>query len=173
MTKQKNVEEKEVKLWTIGVDVDSDCTDNHDGEDSNEPYSYRGTTTTTWHVNGLRLVSEESPKYWGYRETTKVNFEPKKGNLYHLLYAVYSTGDSFGHDEGKCFEVIGVYKSRKVAEENEKRLNEGKPSQKGSWGSTMVLLKLEGTTKQHPYNRPWDGYFERLDRLEVLTLVLN
>jgi len=164
--------EKEKTVWCIGVDVDCESWDNNDGEDSNEPYSYRGTTTTRWDVRGLKLKGTEDHSY-GYRETVDVNFEPVKGKLYHLLYAVYSTGDSFGHDEGRCFEAIGLYKSRKVAEENEKRLLEGKPSKKGEWGMEQVLLKLEGTTKQHPYYRPWNGYFESLDRLEVLTLVLN
>jgi hypothetical protein len=166
--------EKEKTVWCIGVQAESDCHDNNDGEDSNEPYSYRGTTTTHWTVEGLKLLGTEDHSY-GYRvrETVDVNWEPKKGQLYHLLYAVYSTGDSFGHDNGRCFEAIGVYKSRNVAEENEKRLREGKPSKKAPIYGTHVMLKMEGTTKLHPYNRPWDGYFESLDYLEVRSLVLN
>lgn len=109
--------ETEKKVWKIAVDADSHTVDNNDGENSNEPYSYRGTTTTSWHVNGLRLVEDESNRYWSYRESTEVNFKPAKGKLYHLLYAVYSTGDSFGDDHGRCLEVIGVYRSRNTAEE--------------------------------------------------------
>lgn len=165
---------EEKTVWCIGVQAESDCHDNNDGEDSNEPYSYRGTTTTSWRVTGLKLLGTEDHSY-GYRvrETVDVGFEPKKGQLYHLLFAVYSTGDSFGHDHGRCFEAIGVYKSRAVAEENEKRLREGKPSKPAKYGGTMVMLKMERTAKQQPYNRPWDGYFESLDYLEVLSLVLN
>jgi hypothetical protein len=167
-------DETEDKTWKIGVRVDSESWDNNDGEDSNERYRYRGTTTTRWDVRGLKLIESNEDRYGrGIHEIVEVNFEPHKGKLYHLLYAVYSTGDSFGHDEGRCFEVIGLYKSRKVADENLKRLHEGKPSVKGDWGAELVSMKFEGTKKPHNYYRPWGGYFDRLDRLEVESFVLN
>ena len=161
--------DKAKKVWTIGVVADSQCHDNDDGSDSNEQYRYRGTTTTHWDVRGLVLVNkDDNSRYLRHQEATEVAFKPEKGKVYHLLYAIYSTGDSFGHDEGRNLEVIGVYKDRKVAEENEKRLREGKPEKKG-----LVQLKVEGRTELHGYHCAWNGYFESLDRLEVESFLLN
>src|SRR5665213_2821234 len=164
---KKTVEDKNV--WTIGVEADSHTQGNDDGDTSGEQYSYRGTTNTSWDVRGLRLVDDEDKaRYLRFQDRVDVGFKPEKGKVYHLLYAVYSTGDSFGHDNGKNFTVIDVYKSRKVAEENEKRLREGKPEKKG-----LVQLKMEGRKDLHGYYCPWNGYFESLDRLEILSLILN
>ena len=168
MAKAKKKTE-EAKVWTIGVDADSYFHDNQDGSDSNEQYSYRGTTDTSWEVRGLRLVDDEDKaRYLHFQDTVDVGFKPEKGKVYHLLFAVYSTGDSFGYDNGKNFTAIDVYKSRKVAEENQKRLYEGKPENKG-----LVQLKVEGRKELHEYYRPWNGYFESLDRLEVESFILN
>lgn len=164
MTKAK----KEKKIWTIGVEAESTCYNNNDSSDSDEPYSYRGTTSTSWDIQGLRLVDEEDKNRYCFHERVQVVFKPEKGKIYHLLFAIYSTGDSFGHDDGRCFEIVGVYKDRKVAELNEKRLREGKPEKKG-----LVRLKVEGLTETHDYYRPWTGYFESLDRLDVESFVLN
>jgi hypothetical protein len=163
-TEMAKAKQKEPKVWTISVIAESYT------EVTREPYEDdswdRGNTSTSWSVSGLRLL--EDGDRGGYRESTQVAFKPEKGKIYHLLYAVYSTGDSFGHDEGHYLEVIGVYKNRKVAEGNEKRLREKKPEKRG-----LVQLKVEGVTKLHGYCIPWDGYFESLDRLEVLSFVLN
>jgi len=159
LNKKKVKAEEKPKVWSIEVLADSYCdvTREADPEDS------WSRESTSWDVTGLRLVGDH-----GYH-TVEVGFEPKKGKVYHLLFAVYSTGDSFGHDEGRCFEAIGVYKDRKVAEENEKRLR-SVPKEKEKFDA--VGLKTEGLGV-HKYNRPWMGYFESLDRLEVLSLILN
>lgn len=166
---------KEQKVWSVGVVAESQTFHNNDGDKSDEPYSYRGTTNTSWYVRGLVLIDDNDPnrRYVGYHESTPVAFEPERGQVYHLLYAVYSTGDSFGTDYGRCFEVIGVYKDREVAEENLKRLENGPPRKYGEYAEPTVELKLEGSNKAQRYYRPWMGYFERLDRLELESFVLN
>lgn len=155
MTK-KTVKKVEKKVWYIHVLHDSYCevTRECDPDDS----WGRDSTSTSHSVTGLRLVARDT------HDSVSVEFEPEKGKIYHVLYAVWSTGDSFGHDEGLRFEVLGVYKNRKVAEQNEKRLREG---------SGNVRLKMEGREDTHEYYTPWSGYFESLDTLEVLSFVLN
>jgi len=167
---EEKVAEKKQTVWTIGVDARA-VTQETSIPDPDDSWS-RASTSTEWDVRGLKLIDKEGSHCYSYRETVDVNFEPEKGKIYHLLYVVYSTGDSFGHDDGACFEAIGVYQDRKVAEENEKRLREGKPTVKGQWGDRVVLL-MEGMAKGHEYYPPWNGYFESLDTLEVLSLVLN
>lgn len=165
--------EKEKTVWSVGVIANSQTRDNGDGEISNEPYHYRGTTTTTWEVRGLKLLEDNNQRYSrNIREIVDINWKPEKGKIYHLLYAVYSVGDSFGYDDGRCFEVIGLYQNREVAEDNKKRLQADDDGSRCS-DYTPILLKMEGTEKAHPYSRPWAGYFERLNYLEVLSLILN
>jgi hypothetical protein len=167
---EKKVVEEKQTIWTIGVDARAD-TEETSTPDPNDRWD-RASTSTTWDIRGLKLIDKEGSHYFNYRETVDVNFEPEKGKIYHLLYAVYSTGDSFGHDDSACFEAIGVYQDRKIAEENEKRLREGKPTVTEKWGTRVVLL-MEGMDKGHEYHPPWNGYFESLNRLEVESFVLN
>lgn len=150
-----------IKVWHIDVERDSYTTVTRE-RDSDDCWD-RDSTSTHWTIEGLKLVEQE-----GYKTAT-VPFKPQKGKVYHLLYAVYSTGDSFGHDEGRCFEVIGVYRNHKVAEDNEKVLR-FKPEPGHEFEA--VDLKTEGLGI-HKYSRPWMGYFESLDILEVRSLILN
>lgn len=168
MTKLNKKKSKAVEsptVWSIEVLTDSYCDVTREA-DENDSWS-RESTSTHWTVEGLKLAQNDN---YG---TVAVAFKPVKGEIYHLLYAVYSTGDSFGHDEGRNFEAIGVYKDRKVAEENEKRLTSA-PKKGANWDDQFkaIVLKTEGLG-EHKYSRPWVGYFESLDRLEVESFVLS
>ena len=167
MAKAKKTKKVERKTYKIEVDVDTSTWTTREGDD--KPYSDRGETSSSHDIRGLKLLDDGR---YGYR-SAEVLFKPEKGQVYHLLYATYSTGDSFGYDHNHCFEVIGIYKDRKVAEENCKRLYEGKPVKKGEWGSQLIPLKVEGMRETHDYYRPWMGYFESLVDLEVRSLILN
>ena len=48
--------------------------------------------------------------------------EVKPGDKVYLLFAVYSTGDSFGHDEDRSVELISVHKDLNYAKYNYKLL---------------------------------------------------
>lgn len=161
-------------VYTIGVLAKSLTINNDDEDKSGERFSYRGTTTTSWDIKGLILIDKEDQnyRYLNVEEQVDVLFKPEKGKIYHLLYAIYGTGDTFGHDNGKHFEVIGVYQDRKIAEENQQRLQTGKPEIKDKWG-TRVSLLVEGINKTHDYHRPWTGYFESLNILTVESFILN
>lgn len=170
--KAKTAKVVEPKVWEIGLEARASTYDNGDGDDSSERYSYRGTTSTDWDVRGLRLL--KSGEYMGYKrgDSTQVAFKPEVGKVYYALYAIYSTGDSFGHDHANCLELVGVYKSRYVADENKKRLTaDGAESRR--WDNATVELIVEGVDKPHKYYRPWTGYFESLDSLEVEGFVLT
>lgn len=66
------------------------------------------------------------------------------GDIVHLVIAVWSTGDSFGHDSGAHSECFGVFKTK---EEADKKCKE-----------------LELDTKSP---LPWLGYFENLESVET------
>ena len=88
--------------------------------------------------------------------------EVKPGDKVYLLFAVYSTGDSFGHDEDRSVELISVHKDLNCAKYNYKVL-EG--VDKDNYASSVVLSQDDGSTwKMSP---PWCGYFESLSYLKV------
>lgn len=74
------------------------------------------------------------------------------GKEYILLYAVYSTGDSFGHDQGAEIEFIELFTDAKDAKELEMLLRH-------SEGNSVFFNRMK-------YYIPWNGYFDHLDSLE-------
>lgn len=70
-------------------------------------------------------------------------FEVKVGDTAWLVWAQYSTGDSFGRDGGQ-YELCGVFGSEAAAKAEEERLQ-----------------------KVNDYSVPWNGYFENLDFIKV------
>lgn len=114
----------------------------------------RASTQTSWTIEGLRLVEAA-----GYR-VHEVPFKAEIGKRYFLVYAIYTTGDSFGCDDGRGFEILGIFDDRDLAEQ-------AATAARG----TGKFINEAG--KMYDAYRPWDGFFERLDSLEVLPLVLS
>lgn len=115
----------------------------------------RGDTQTTWHVSGAKLV-----KKTGYK-TVPYDGELKQGDTVYCLYAVYSTGDSFGHDEDGSMEFLSVHKTSELAFENKKNLEAGGVEIKHDNGSVEKIYK------------PWEGYFESLSFITVDQYMLK
>ena len=84
------------------------------------------------------------------------------GDKVYLLYAVYSTGDSFGHDDARCLELISVHKDLDVARWNHQKVE---ASQNDDYMTQLVLSQDNGQTWK--MNPPWCGYFERLSYARV------
>jgi hypothetical protein len=119
----------------------------------------RDDTHTSWVVYGLAF-SEYGDLH--------VSGPVQSGDGFHVIYAIYSTGDSFGHDSCGQIEAIMAHRNRDIAEENARRLREPIP-QKSNFGEmTVNLLTDEG--EEVPYHRPWLGYFESLESLIVEEL---
>lgn len=71
------------------------------------------------------------------------------GDTVHVLMAVYTTGDSFGHDGGQ-YEVL--FASGDINKVNEKK---------------------EFYKNVTDFSVPWNGYFENLDDLKISTHIIN
>ena len=91
------------------------------------------------------------------------------GEELHLVYAVYSTGDSFGRDEDYNFEPIMLHRNLDLANKNAGILASVK--QDAGYGTRVTLTMDDGT--EMPYGLPWLGYFESLSYVEVMTLKLG
>lgn len=117
----------------------------------------RGDSATDWTFDGVRLLRDDQDYSVDENFLTKDDFVA--GDTIYLVIAVWSTGDSFGHDEGACSEVFGAFKTNAEAED-----------------FARVLASKEKITVEGSYYslyRPWDGYFEHLNSIEVYPFVVQ
>jgi hypothetical protein len=127
--------------------------------DTNDRWD-RGNTHSNWTVSGLRLTNRE------YGDVT-ADFEVMAGDVLYMVYAIYSTGDSFGRDENGRIDYITVHKSGEIARANEKALN-AKTTLKGKNGDYEWNVNLQTDSGiVFPYHVPWLGYFESLTGVYV------
>lgn len=113
---------------------------NNDGEDSNERYSYRGTTSGS--VDEI-FVSDND--YDFSYEGLETDLEPP----FYVVYATYMSGDTFGSDWNAV--IVGAEKEYDKAKE---LLNEA--TEASSFGELSNGFYI-----------PWIGYFEHLETLEI------
>ena len=119
----------------------------------------RGDTHTSWYF-GNAHISEKS-----YDQYIEVDFDVQQGDTIYLVGVVWSTGDSFGHDDGSCFELFAAYKEKSKADEAAKILES---SASMSWHNKVKLP--DGYELSYI---PWQGYFESLDYVEVFERVIE
>lgn len=116
----------------------------------------RGNTSSKYTLEYISLANDSA------YSTVTYPGEVKVGEKLYLLYAVYSTGDSFGHDEDACIELISVHKNLDVARFNYETI---KNNTDESYGVQIELSQDNGQTwKMSP---PWNGYFESLSYLKI------
>lgn len=136
-------------------------------ETTREPYKDddwdRGDSYTSWDLLGCSIKEE------GEYFDVIAPFEVKSGDSVIVVYAVYSTGDSFGHDEGACKEVIDVFKDMDKAEacvraiESTTKSWDDRTEKKAEW------IREDGSAGKLDYV-PWNGYFESLDYVRAETV---
>jgi hypothetical protein len=137
---------------TLDATSYSYCTREADPEDNWD----RGNSGTDWTIGGISLGARDSER------SLPADFDVQVGDKVFVVYAVYSTGDTFGHDEGAYLEVLSFHKNREIAERN-LAAAEGRTRRDRS----QLVLEFDSGGKVERYC-PWDGYFESLDyaRLE-------
>ena len=101
----------------------------------------RASTSTDWEIPTTFTVSNQD-EY----KAEPLNFSPIEGSQYFMVYAIWSTGDSFGQDDRNYCESFGVFKTYKQAQKKVAELT--------VWTSA-----------------PWKGYFESLDTLDIQSIV--
>lgn len=176
MKKQKDQKESGLK-----VICKSYCQYNNDGEDSTESYCYRGTTNTSHTVEGLELVDR-------YPDVTCC-FPVVEGDDVYLVYVIYSTGDSFGHDTDSSIVFIDVFQNKEKAEATAQlirkhadwyleknarwaRLDQKKKDQP-SFKDSYSLEYIRENGKKNTLSTSWNGYFESLSSVVVEKFTIN
>jgi hypothetical protein len=99
----------EIKNTAFKVDYRSyrEDTSTPDPEDEWD----RANTHTDHSVEGIKVVDDNSFDVIGAFE-----IDPANPGVVYLVYAIYSTGDSFGHDSGYGIEFISVFKTQDKAD---------------------------------------------------------
>lgn len=118
-----------------------------------EPYSWRGSTGgRVSNVIAFIEATEKPQPYYGDSAGKVMDVLP--GDVVYAVVAGYSTGDTFGREGGQA-KVVDFFQDPDEAE----RLFEAAKA------DNDYQFEFEGTT----YYRPWVGYFENLDTLEIWT----
>lgn len=135
-----------------------DPDDKWDGDD----------TYTSHHIQGFLPVKGEKE----FRDLD-IPFKVSKDKTYYLLYVIYSTGDSFHHEEG-CIEFIDLYQTKDKAEiaakAIEKHYEKNKEYNIGKDRYSLPLTRDD--LSKIVVCPPWIGYFDRLTSVNVESVTL-
>jgi hypothetical protein len=131
----------------------------------------RGNTDTTHYIKGMEIVTAPNQSV-----DLEVPFKIVPDKSYYLIYALYTTGDTFGSDTGNI-EYIGLYKTYKECQVNETRIY---AHQRGP----DPTIKVKSKAKKDKYSEysvelispsgqpymvgcPWNGYFNGLESIVI------
>jgi len=129
-----------------------------EGEDTDEPYSWRGTTNTE--ASDFEAVYSEGDgkPYRGMVRPGPFSCEAKPGDTVYAVIVRYSTGDTFGREDGQTV-CLDVFLDKSRAEE----LAE----------AAQRADEFRMTVNDVEYYVGWVGYFESLEDVSVETLVVR
>lgn len=102
--------------------------------------------------------SDESMR--GYYGSETFDVEPDDHGFVYVVIARYSTGDTFGNDDGHA-RVMDVFNEIEKAEKLTEVLEGTVDQPSGN------VSAFSATFEEREYYLPWVGYFERLERIEV------
>jgi len=131
-------------------------------KDSNDKWD-RDDTHTDHEILGLELVEDERRFY-----DINTSFQVDPDKSYLLLYAIYSTGDSFGRDEQGEFEAIDLFETHQkdIVNTNIKRIEDPYKMDRNSFNEKYRLSLIHHTGIEYTMYTPWEGYFESLDEVD-------
>ena len=156
--KKTPVEQAPKKYLTLNCDSYSYVTREADPEDS----WGADDTATDWTVNGISLSDQDS------QYALEPDFDVEVGDTVYVVYAVYSTGDTFHHASGAYLEVLSFHKNGDLAHQNASGARE-RSNRESAY--TMTITYDSGA--QVSRHCPWDGYFESLDYIQVDSFVVT
>lgn len=159
ISKNEFVDKLYARYYSIEIIDDSFRTETS-AADPNDSWD-RGNTQTDHNIEGFYAADEKEGKYYDL----VLPYEPEFNKEYYLLYAVYSTGDSFGHDEGAGIEYIGLYKESEIsiARENKRKIEEFD-------GNDYHIMMKDPNGKEFQQGTPWQGYFEHLNYVDIKSI---
>ena len=120
-------------------------------------YEYRST------YDDFSLTTKEGRK-WDYSDYY-TDEDIKVGDEVYVVFATYSTGDTFGRHEGGGIEAVFMSKNEKDANTVYNTLMRA--------GSTAFSVDIGLGDRTVSIYCPWSGYFESLDDLHYSVFTLE
>lgn len=130
--------------------------------DPNERWDADDTDTFN-SIEGIKIVTNEKCHY-----DLDTEFDVKAGREYYLVYAEYTTGDSFGSASG-LIDFIQLYRTLAKAKVCIATLT-AKPIDDTCQYSADIVTE---SGKVLTYGKPWIGYFESLDNLDIAYVMVQ
>ncbi len=144
-------ENKTVEYW---IDADERTYVTRPGDESNDPYSDRGSTGLSLQVKGISrspISMAKTAARDSYDDVYGVDDIPA-GDKAYVVVVEYTTGDTFGSNDTWC--IAAVKASREDAEE-------------------AKIKCYAGNKLTERAFRPWDGYFEHLNSAYIEELEVS
>ena len=165
---------KKNKVKTLQARIDCYCT--HSFHEQTKWGSWEESYDN--HFSGIKVVTGDN--YYG--EKLEPGFQVKAGDVVYVVWAEWSTGNSFGRGHRNRTEVMEVFMDSSKALACADILENGN-MEKDEYGliDTCDIIPIDKWTvtyknelgKDVPCYRPWLGYFESLDGIYVETVVVG
>lgn len=164
------MDKKEFKNRLAGIVYNVEIIDDthrHNTSEIDPDDSYdRPNTITDHNIVGFRAALESDDKYYDLA----VSFEPNFKTTYYVLYAVYSTGDSFGQDDHIGIEFIGFYTENELDVANRNMHTIETHTGLGHDYKFSIMLRTPNDGRNFEQTVPWTGYFEHLDYVNIASI---
>lgn len=119
----------------------------------------------------FRGVKKTEPRNTYNYESLTPPIELEYDKTYFIVWAKYSTGDSFGRYGGK-YEAIDIFTDEKMAEACRHQAIHDE-SCKDKWGYIHSYKYTRQNGEVIKQSRPWSGYFENLDDVYIESFRLE
>lgn len=155
------------------IAYDFDCYSHSTGGYDPEDSWSRDSTSTTWSAPTSCKIVTDTARYGS--EYDEVPDTVKPGDTIYMVWVQWSSGDSFGQDDGANHEVIGFYQTAELAEQARKAVDdECRTGYSFEQGGNRVLVPLfDGSGTREQYTGSWKGYFESLDHVDVQAMIVS
>jgi hypothetical protein len=141
----------------IIVDTSEYETSEPDPEDS---WDRANTATELKNVSAIVITKRVEVGYRGWYGNDTFDVDANSGDLVYAVIARYSTGDTFGNDDGRV-AVMDVFSNVEEAA----TLTEALECSERAKDSAVVDFELKHGERE--YYLPWVGYFEQLENVDV------
>jgi hypothetical protein len=118
----------------------------------------RGDSYTDHHVTGISLS-------FGQSEVIGPD-DVRVGETVYLVYAVYTSGDSFGTDYAANIDFVAVFRNQALADAVKRDI------EKSDGKKSSIKVRLDDG-RTFVYGFPWLGYFDSLCYVNVEKFVVS
>ena len=145
------------KQYGYKVTVESYCNESyHSGKQFGE---WRESYT-----NNLKSIASHDGKYPDVNSIHNI----EKGKPALVVWIEWSTGDSFGHGNRTCTEIMGLFKDMESALSLKTQIESWNPRENKKWEEAHSYhFKTPDGQEFKSGFAPWSGHFESLDSVNV------